>query len=290
MAFPNIKVSAKDYYDLLPQSPHRTGDIWSNLPTFGLLKQKFCNGIIITPACDLANSKTETVTYLPVIKVEDWFYHRQFYIEVKKELTSLFQKNKVPNIIDSFPRRALPELEEIMTAQNLLEDSVPQAINKKFLFAFEHLRILHQKEYEVNLKNISTFFGKAGWDKICSGVIKNSIYSDIHFLPADGQDSQDYGIQKHSLVLFRYPLTIPIQILDLADDPYLTAWEPSLTKLHREYELAPFFKSKPVRTVRLKKDFLTDLLTRYLGLYIRIGSPDFSEETVKSYTKNIGGI
>lgn len=290
MAFPNSKISAKDYYDLLPQPPHRTGDIWSNLPTFGLLKQKFCSGIIITPACDLANSKTETATYLPIMKVEDWFYHQQFYIEVKKELNDLFQKNKIPNIIESFPRRSLPGLEEIMTAQRLLEDSVSTNIYNKILIAFDHLRLIHQNEYVIDLKKISSFFGKTGWKKLCSGIIKNSIHSDIHFLPADGQDSQYYGIQKHSVVLFRYPLTIPIQILDLADDPYVTAWEPSLGTLHRDYELASFFKSKPVRTLRLKKDFLTDLLTRYLGLYIRIGSPDFSEETVKKYTEGIGGI
>ncbi len=290
MPVTKLKVSAKDYYDFLPSPPHRTGDIWTNLPTFGLLKQKFCSGVIITPACDLANSKTETVTYLPIIKIEDWFYHRQFYAEVKKQLTKTLQKNGVPNILDSFPRRSLPDGELITDAQKLLEDSVPSAVYKKILLGFDHIRFLQQNDYVINLKQLSSFFGKDEWQKICAGVIRNSIYTDIHFLPKDGQNLLYSGIQKHSVVLFRYPLTIPVQILDLADDPYVTVWETSLERLYHAYELTKFFKNKPLRTSRLKKDFLTDLLTRYLGLYIRMGSPDFSEDKVKSYANDIGGI
>jgi len=85
-------------------------------------------------------------------------------------------------------------------------------------------------------------------------------------------------------------LTIPVSILDLADDPYPQDWQVQLESLRDGYKLADFFENIPLRASRLKKDFLTDLLTRYLGLYIRMGSPDFSEDTVKLYLSEIGGL
>jgi len=192
------KISAKDYYDILPQPPHQTGDIWMNLPTFGLLKQDFCSGIIITPACDLANSKTETVTYLPILKIEDWFYYPQFYIEIKKELLKIFQKNSVPNLLDAFPRRSVPNLELITEAQQLINDSIPSSALKKINLAFDHMKLLTSNDYQVNLKDLVAFFGKETWQKICSGIVKNSTYTDIHFLPSDKQDPLYSSIQKPS--------------------------------------------------------------------------------------------
>jgi hypothetical protein len=290
MSVTKIKVSAKDYYDYLPSPPHKTGDIWTNLPTFGLLKQRFCSGVIITPACDLVNSKTETISYLPIIRIEEWFYHRQFYTEVKKQLVKTFQKNGILNFLDAFPRRTLPDGETIIEAKKRLEGMSTSTVYKKILLGLDHISALQQNNNIIDLKKLSSFFGKEDWQKICVGVIKNSLHGDIHFLPADGQNKLYSGIQKHSVVLFRYPLTIPIRILDLADDPYVAEWEASLKCLHYDYELSGFFINKPLRTSRLKKDFLTELLTRYLALYIRMGSPDFSDETVKSYSSEIGGV
>lgn len=284
------KISAKDYYDFLPSPPHRTGDIWANLPTFGLLKQELSSGVIITPACDLVNCKTDTITYLPIIHVEDWFYHREFYGEIKKHLSKIFQKNNIPNILDSLlSKNNLPDGEKLADAEVILRDSAQQRVYDKILIAFEHIRLLGCNVYKCNMKQLSSFFGKDDWQKICTGLVKNSLYTDIHFLPADGKDALYSGVQKHSLVLFRCPITIPIQILDLADDPYVTLWDKSLHELSESYELGSFFKKRPLRTSRLKKDFLTDLLTRYLALYIRMGSPDFSRDTIKNFSEEIGG-
>lgn len=76
-----IRTSARQYYDTNPSQRHSTGDIWSGLPTHGLLQQPLLSGIVITPACDLAQAKVETITYLPILPVVDWFSSRSFQHE-----------------------------------------------------------------------------------------------------------------------------------------------------------------------------------------------------------------
>ena len=63
----------KDIYNLSPNPVHRPGDIWDCLPTFGTLPTPFTRAIIITPACDLAQGKTNTITYLPIISLRSYF-------------------------------------------------------------------------------------------------------------------------------------------------------------------------------------------------------------------------
>jgi hypothetical protein len=63
------KIDERDYYDFLPPNVHRTGDIWKSLPTFGTLSCRSAPGIVITPSCDLANNKSETITYIPIISI-----------------------------------------------------------------------------------------------------------------------------------------------------------------------------------------------------------------------------
>jgi len=66
------KVGVRDYYELDPPLEHAPGDIWSDLPTFGVLPADRTAGLVITPACDLSNRKVETITYLPVITVRQF--------------------------------------------------------------------------------------------------------------------------------------------------------------------------------------------------------------------------
>src|SRR5438105_13133644 len=66
------KLLAGDYYESLPHPGFGAGDLWQDLPTFGLLGRSHAMGIVITPACDLANRKAETITYLPVIPIPDY--------------------------------------------------------------------------------------------------------------------------------------------------------------------------------------------------------------------------
>src|SRR5207249_4320046 len=51
---------ADAFYVDFPAGELATGDIYRDLPTFGLLPAPRAPGIVITPACDLAQSKTPT--------------------------------------------------------------------------------------------------------------------------------------------------------------------------------------------------------------------------------------
>ncbi len=76
--------TARTYYELTPPGDHATGDIWSDLPTHGLLKLERCAALIIPPACDLANNKVDTLTYLPVVPVLCSFSLPTFEVEVHR--------------------------------------------------------------------------------------------------------------------------------------------------------------------------------------------------------------
>src|SRR5947208_622781 len=65
--------STRDYYDLYPSLDHVPGDIWVDLPTCGVLPFQHLAGVVISPACDMANRKVETITYLPIVTVRTWF-------------------------------------------------------------------------------------------------------------------------------------------------------------------------------------------------------------------------
>jgi hypothetical protein len=44
-----------------------------------------------------------------------------------------------------------------------------------------------------------------------------------------------------------------------------------------------------MKRATLKQRFVADLLTRFVGVYIRLGSPDFTSETIDRYLMDIEG-
>jgi hypothetical protein len=97
----------------------------------------------------------------------------------------------------------------------------------------------------------------------------------------DGNSDLDLSpIAKHSVTLFRYPLTVPVSLLDAAQDTLLTDWNEATTALAREEPMAVACSGlRPLKCLRLQSRFLADLLTKFVALYSRIGSPDFTHET-----------
>jgi hypothetical protein len=67
------KFRIEDFYDFHPDGRFVPGDIWSDLPSFGVLQSHRVRGVVITPSCDLANAKTETVSYLPIVPILSYF-------------------------------------------------------------------------------------------------------------------------------------------------------------------------------------------------------------------------
>ena len=128
--------------------------------------------------------------------------------------------------------------------------------------------------------------GDKGWGQLVRQLLTN-YRRDMHFLPAD-RFAEWSILHEHSLVLFRYPLTAPVSIFDAAQDTTIGDWTAWIEQNSAGYPLASSFRdSRPLKGLRLKKDFLADLLTRYAGLYIRLGSPDFSRETVEQFADEL---
>jgi hypothetical protein len=93
----------------------------------------------------------------------------------------------------------------------------------------------------------------------------------------------------HSVALFRYPLTVPVSLLDAAQDNALTDWTEATSALAVEEPMATLLAARrPLKCLRLQSRFLPDLLTKYVSLYSRIGSPDFTRETVETLSNELG--
>src|SRR5687767_4466012 len=103
----NPPVSASDYYEFFPPSEHRVGDVWVDLPTFGMLGIERVAGIVITPACDLQNCKTETITYLPIVPIRQAFTLRGFRPMVLRAIGGQAQTLGINGFDEDAPFRPL---------------------------------------------------------------------------------------------------------------------------------------------------------------------------------------
>lgn len=94
----------------------------------------------------------------------------------------------------------------------------------------------------------------------------------------------------HSIVLFRYPISIPIELLDEAGAVSSEKeWRAVLKKRPGIEKLLSSFCEWPIKLACLRKDFYGDLLSRYVNMFVRLGSPDFDDASVMSFLNEIEG-
>jgi hypothetical protein len=135
---------------------------------------------------------------------------------------------------------------------------------------------------EAPADQLAATFGSE-WPRTKQRLATNSFSSYLHFLPADGQDPIYSGLPTHSVVLFRYPLTTSIEIFDLAQQSTATSWPDAVANAATFLASANNFgQRRPIKVLSLRPEFLHDLLTRYVAVYNRIGSPDFSRHSIDS--------
>lgn len=280
-----------DYYDHTPEPGHSTGDIWCGLPTYGALKQEHVAGIVITPACDLQNSKSETITYLPILSFYEWFATYSALTEIRgttQQYWNSFQKQHQlePFTISRIPSSA--ELADLRTRVVSTTEDVKAKLKPRILAGIDAISAILQRTTLISdVSTLATLFGDTDLKERCAKLIKNAARSDTHFLPARGHWAiSDESFADHSLVMFRYPLTAPHDILELANGPG-DDWVTAIS----EYASLPatqfFEKRKPVRIARLRPRFFADLLSRYTALYARVGAPDFSSHLVTTLASGI---
>lgn len=285
-------LTGADFYDDLPTADHRTGDIWADLPTFGILGRSTASGIVITPACDLAQCKTETITYLPIIPVGEYLASSACRYECWQEAVRVLEK--LPAFGAVFPPRRFELIsdEELDAAIGSRIDAKGRALAEP-----EMVRISAYKAYvqasrsgNATIAHVKAVFKAARFDAMTSRLVTNAFKSDIHFLPADTQAYGARPIPVHSVVLFRYPLTVPVAVLDLAQHLTGAQWKSSHGGTGSGYEsVLRQMPEWPVKLATLKNDFLSDLISRYVGVHIRLGSDDFTEQTVRTFCEEIRG-
>ncbi|HBO5645048.1 hypothetical protein GFM12_13470 [Pseudomonas aeruginosa] len=278
------------YYDNLPPADHRTGDIWRALPTFDLLSQTTVSGVIITPACDLANRKCETVTYLPIIPVTEFLLSPAFRYECWQEIVPLL------NRLSDFGAVIPPSRYELISECDLkvLVESERDA-NGKLLTPAEINRLASYQSYvegssrgTASLEHLKGFIKAERYAGILSKLITNSLKPDIHFLPSDGQPSYSSAVPVHSVVLFRYSLSLPIEALHLAQSTTEGQWSARKEAATSSFPVLRHLRQWPIKMASLKGEFLSDMIARYLNMYIRLGSSDFSDDSIQSMAAEIG--
>jgi hypothetical protein len=282
------RIGARQYYDTNPQQRHGTGDIWSGLPTHGLLRKPALAGIVITPACDLAQAKVETITYLPILPVKEWLSSPCFQMDA---ISAIRTEARLLDITAPFlVMDAMPPAQpgELAAFEDALANVSPsdQRLREALARCEAGTRLLRAILGATSTSPASDaqdLLGAKRWRQQLTQLVTN-YRKDVHFLPADRMPSEWSIVQVHSLVLFRYPLTAPATIFDAAQDVSIHDWAAWVREAEPHIPLASAFRHvQPLKGLTLQKDFLADLLTRYAGLYLRIGSPDFTSDTIDEY-------
>lgn len=286
-----------DYYDGFPVNKHSPGDIWINLPSFGLWSEERIRGIVITPACDLAHRKTNVITYLPVVPVASIFISNLFFQELKDavdgqlEAASIQKKEERGGALNS------TSVAWVAKYKQLAEKKVSgNKVGKKEKDAAERalagLDVLYcilsgeKAPARSTIERCQKLLGEKKFRTVVDKVIGNG-FSDMYFLPKDGQQEDLAAVYEHSVALFRYPISVPMELLDMSLDLSISDWGGAVASVSGCIPQANFFNERPMKVAIVKNPFLLDLLTKFAVLYMRLGSPDFSKVTADRYAQEV---
>ena len=287
----NEKIQIKDYYDFFPPNLNRTGDIWRGLPNLGILNKENLFGLVVTPACDLAQRKTETLTYLPIITIQEYLCSPSFYIEIWQDFFILLTKLKLADQVNAPSRYELPLITEISEIAKITEEMKAKDSTKisSYKRVVSYVKYISQLSSGLLLSadEVGQIFSPGSFEKITKKIVTNAFRVDLHFLPFDQKPEFSSAIPKHSVVLFRYAISIPIEIVNEAQLSDEIDWTTRLLKLKRDFSAANLLTNMPIRLATLKDDFLSDLLSRYVSMQIRLGSRDFTDETIDQYALEV---
>lgn len=255
MAKPETGVRVHDYYDTNPSLDHIAGDIWVDLPTFGVLRPTRVAGIIITPACDLAHRKAEAITYLPIVPIREYFIGPAFAPEIVRETNGHITAANTGCItpLGSASRNApSPDSIQNMIA-SLSSWHKGTDIGHKEAAAGDRalagLPLLHDvssgtSRLADSMNDVGVLLGAKAFGKLAERLVTNAYRTDIHFLPVDGQREDWSGVFEHSLALFRYPLSVPLELLDLAQEASEEDWPKRMDRIATITSCAASFSSK----------------------------------------------
>lgn len=131
----------------------------------------------------------------------------------------------------------------------------------------------------IKADRISAYLGR---------LVTNALKPDVHFLPKDGKPDSYSAIPVHSVVQFRYPLSIPIAALAAAESMLACQWTEHTISNSTKIPILRHMPAWPIKLAALQGEFLSDMVARYLSMYIRLGSSDFTEQSVLDMSREIG--
>ena len=289
------RLNVRDYYDLTPPVALTAGDIWSDLPTFGLIPGGANRAIVITPACDLSNRKVATASYLPIIPLLRYFLSPAFVPTINRETNKHLEAAGLPPLPATCNLFVPPALPTIEGALGSCERRRGQRSNKGMRDAMRRasagltlLRACHYPDTEEFPRaEFTKAFGAKNWNAMIQQVVRNSHRLDLFFLPCDAQPNSWSAIPDHSVVLFRYPFSVPIQLLEYAQDVQIANWGAVLSELRPLLPGIDTFATRPLKRGTLRAGFLGDLLTRFVSMHVRLGAPDLSGATIDNIVREI---
>lgn len=275
-----INQTDKKFYEQLPDGPHQTGDIWTSVPNGGLLPVERSSAILITPACDLQNQKSDTLSFVPILPL--YFatglgvFKRQLSGAIKSLVTSIFSELTSTCDFENPDFR-----KQLRSCCNTFDGKEKQKANVKRIISW--LDFLEAEPSKRNLK--FEFLNEKERSQLLSRIVTNAYSGDLHFLPKERAATSYQAVQQHSVCLFRYVLTYPIEIFELAGHCTEDTWKVRAAGFGRFTN--QFENEMPIRTLRLQQDMLSDLLTRFVSLFCRIGSEDFSPTCVSELVREM---
>lgn len=290
------KLAIRDIYELLPDSDTRAGDIWEGLPTLGLLHQQSAKGIVITPACDLSNRKSETATYLPIVPVATWLLSRANRAEQLRAIRGQLHAAAIANerwldtslsweLDPSDCQSLLTQIDEALL--DAPDGKRADAMNRARSGARILLKQFLPTAADVSIEDMASLLGQKAITDTLRAIVRNAYRSDVHFLPEDGQAEALSSMPQSCLALFRYPLTLPIEIFQIASDVTRPDWLTEVERLAPQFPAAMLATKKPLKVSRLRPRFFADLVARFVALHVRMGTPDFTADTVDSLAASI---
>lgn len=288
------RIDALSYYNVLPASSHACGDIWRGLPSFGLAGLSSVTGLLVTPACDMSWGKSETATYLPIIPVRSYFSLDAALPLIQPRLLNLLgslSKLAVPDWQkDGYFAPPLAEIADCESAVSAWKSgqqlgTKEQQTKDSCLAGLKIVRAIAEPSITlIPGGTLSQFFGSQ-WEQTKQKIITNSFSPALHFVPSDCQAEAFSAVPEHSVILFRYPITIPVKLLIMAQESSPAIWVEAVNNSNlSDSTKAEAIKQYPIKLLSLKSAFLSDVLTRFSALYNRIGSPDFTKDTVTRFS------
>lgn len=262
-----------EYYNYFPDRPLTSGDILTFTPG-SIIPVKAKMYLVVSPACDIQNQKTDTISLLPIITIRAYFSRpAMFQHEIRKRV----QKNLLPQYKQDLPlsvHGAITYLTQKMDHHQGVQRDVLVACLEWLKLVDFHVPV------EIKDSLLKTCLSREGLTEIVSKLITDSYKSDVYFIPKSRLDSADQiKVKEGAIVLLRNLVSIPIEHLVHAYDSSIS-WS-DLAK-QNWYRQKSYFKSRPIKIGQLNPEYYNDLYAKYLAYQIRVGSSDFVPEYVSS--------